>query len=48
MNAEERYRVFQIKPRKPQEVDIDPDDPKGIKAIQECLRKLDSKKEARQ
>lgn len=37
MNAEQRYQVFQIKPGKPQPVFIDPDDPKGIKGIQEIL-----------
>ena len=37
MNTEQKYQVFQIKPGKPMPVFIDPNDPKGIKAIQAIL-----------
>ncbi len=39
MDAEERYRIFQIEPGKVTPVYVDPDDPKGIKDIQICLSK---------
>ena len=45
MNAEHLYQIYQIKPGKPAPVYIDPNDPKGIKCIQEILRKEDAKKE---
>jgi len=43
MNAEKRYRIFQIKAGKPMPIFIDPDDPKGIRAIQEILRREKAK-----
>ncbi len=39
MNAKQRYQIFQIEPGKPPLIYIDPDDPKGIKAIRACLTK---------
>ena len=41
MNTEQKYQVFQIKPGKPMPVFIDPNDPKGIKAIQAILANPD-------
>ncbi len=48
MNAERRYQIFQIKPGKFMPIYIDPDDPKGIKAIQEICRKHDAEKEKKE
>lgn len=39
MNAEQRYKIFQVKPGKPMSVEVDPDDPKGIKRIRQLLLK---------
>ena len=47
MIAEHRYQIFQIKPGKPMPLAIDPDDPKGIKAIQAILRNQDKEEKAR-
>ena len=46
MNAEQRYQIFQIKPGKSMPIFIDPDDPKGIKRMQELLKEEDAKKQA--
>lgn len=40
MDAEQRYRILQIKPGKPLPLYINPKDPKGIKAIQAILKTL--------
>lgn len=44
MNSEQRWQIFQIKPGKALPLAIDPDDPKGIKAIQAIIKADDEKK----
>ena len=43
MNAEQKYQIFQIKPGKAQRIAINRDDPKGIRSIQEILKRLKNK-----
>lgn len=41
MSSETLYRIFQIKSGKAMRVFIDPDDPKGIQGVQECIKSLE-------